>query len=916
MTRQHAIPDPSPRRTTIARSVGVGATIAAVLAAGTVFASPAAADPGPDFGPNVIIFDPSDSVEHINDTLASISDEAEFSLNRHAVFFKPGTYGSASGQNDPTTATGIVNGELGYYTSVSGLGASPEDVRLNGAIHVEPVRQCEANPWDCPQPGSLTRFWRSLSNMTINPIQQPVGVDALRPFPNGVADKHQMRFAVSQAAPLRRMNIEGGLTLFGRVGEFASGGYLANSRVTGTLVSGSQQQWFTRNSEVGTWDGGVWNTVFSGVQGAPATDFAPGNKTTIAETPVSREAPFLYLDGDDYKVFVPSAETNSSGVNWGTSASDGEAIGIDDFFIAHEGDSAATINAALATGKNLLLTPGVYELAEPISVTRPDTVVLGLGYASLTPTAGTSALEVADVPGVVVSGITVDAGTTESATLVKIGSDGHTGDAANPTTLSDVFIRIGGAWAGKAETSIEVNSDDVLLDHIWAWRADHGVDGAFGWDVNTGAHGVVVNGDDVTATGLFVEHYQENQTVWNGERGRTIFYQSELPYDPPSQAAWMDGDRNGYASYRVADTVRVHNATGLGNYSFFERGIPILAESGIQAPRSRQITFQSMTSVFLNGSGGISRIINDAGAPAVGTFSSPQLASYPPVDTTAPTVTITADATDVDGWYPAVALTIVATDDFTPPPTIETKIDGGPWTVAAGNSDSAPGSISVSVPITDGQHTVIARATDDSGNVSSEASWSGKVHAGPPAISFGGGKLTPGQSVTLTGEGIPAGSYDVVFRSDPVVVASTEVDNETRRFSATFTVPTSADPGAHRIELTDANGAVIAAADVTVVAAAGPGGSGGGTGGGNGAGAGASGASGAGLASTGFEGLSPMLGAALLLLLIGAGVLLLRRRSAGGSAGASAGAAGAGAAVGALTTADGPTGLNGTSTPE
>ncbi|MFZ4894962.1 OmpL47-type beta-barrel domain-containing protein [Plantibacter sp. Mn2098] len=945
MTRHHARTDAPPavigratnatsRTTTTIRAAGIGATIAAVLAAGTVFAAPAAAAPGPDFGPNVIIFDPSDSVEHINQTLVSISNEAEFSPNRHAVFFKPGTYGSAAGQNNPETATGIVNAELGYYTSVAGLGASPEDVRLNGAIHVEPVRQCEDTPWACQQPGSLTRFWRSLSNVTINPIQQPVGADALRPIPNGVAPAHTLRFAVSQAAPLRRVNIEGDLSVFGRFGEYASGGYLANSRVSGTVSTGSQQQWFTRDSEVGSWDGGVWNTVFSGVDGAPATDFAPGNKTTIDETPVTRESPYLYLDGDDYKVFVPSAKTNTSGVNWGTSTSDGAAIDIADFYIAHEGDSAATINQALASGKNLLLTPGVYRLAESIKVTRADTVVLGLGYASLTPTAGTSALEVADVPGVVVSGITVDAGTTESATLVKIGSAaGAAGDASNPTTLSDVFIRIGGAWAGKAKTSIEINSDDVLLDHIWAWRADHGDAGAFGWDVNTGAHGVVVNGDDVTATGLFVEHYQENQTVWNGERGRTIFYQSELPYDPPSQDAWNDGTRNGYASYRVADDVRVHNATGLGNYSFFERGIPILAESGIQAPKSRQVTFTSMTSVFLNGSGGISHIINDAGAGAVGTFGSPQLASYPPTDTTAPTVTITPNTTAVDGWHPATSLTITATDDFTPPPAVEANVDGAGWVAVTGP-----------IVLTEGEHTVLARATDDSDNVSDDVTWTGRVditapvvtatvddtagtvalaatdtgsgvatleyalgsavatgastwtaYSTPvavtpgarvvsfratdavgnvsqigssrvaattaPSISFGGGTLTPGQQVSLTGSGIPAGAYTVVFRSEPVTVASTSVDGA-GTLAVTFRVPTDATAGAHRIELTAADGTVIASADATVVAAAGAG-----TGSGL-------------LSSTGFGTGGPFLVASLLLLLAGGALLIARRRAA------------------------------------
>jgi hypothetical protein len=594
----------------------------------------AAADP--DFGPNVTFIDQTWSVDEINAFLETVNDEAEFSLDRHQVFFEPGTYGSAAGQDDPANATGIVNAHIGYYESVAGLGAQPDDVHINGALHVEPVVGCPTQPWACADPGSLTRFWRSISNLGINPIQRPIGEDAALPFPAGVTEPHQMRFAVSQAAPMRRVDIQGDLTIFGRYGEFASGGYLANSRVSGTIASGSQQQWFTRNSEVGAWDGGVWNMVYSGVAGAPATDFGDavgegvGVKTTIGSTPVSREAPFLYRDGaGELAVFVPNAKTNSSGTDWSTGPDAGQSIGISDFYVAKEGsDDAASINAALAGGKNLILTPGVYELESPLQIDRADAVVLGLGYASLTPTAGNAVVEVGDVAGVKIAGITADANVPESQTLIQVGPQGASvSDAADPTTLTDVFVRVGGPWAGKVVTSIEVNSPDTLLDHIWAWRGDHG--NGIGWNVNTGAHGVVVNGDRVTATGLFVEHYQEEQTIWNGEDGQTIFYQNEIPYDVPNQAAWMDGDRLGYAAYRVADDVQNHSAIGTGTYSFFNQGQDIRLESGIQAPNAPGVTFQSMTAIFLNGSGGINHVINDTGAAVQQGTQRTQVVSYP-----------------------------------------------------------------------------------------------------------------------------------------------------------------------------------------------------------------------------------------------------------------------------------------------
>ena len=738
----------------VSRTIGSGVALGALVAATFVGAVPAQAAT-PDFGPNVTIFDPSMPVDEINATLSSLSNEAEFSLNRHAVFFLPGTYGDASGQNDPSTAIGIVNAEVGYYTSIAGLGASPEDVRINGALHVEAVQSCDT-PWTCQSPGSLTRFWRSMSNLTINPIQRPIGVDATRANPEGVADPHTLRFAVSQAAPLRRVNIEGNLSVFGRFGGYASGGYLANSNVDGTVITGSQQQWYTRDSQVGAWDGGVWNMVFSGVEGAPPTDFAPGNKTTLDTTPVTREAPFLYLNGDDYAVFVPKAGTNTSGVNWSTSADAGESVPIDDFYIAHEGDSAATINAAVASGKNLLLTPGVYELDEAIRVDNPDTVVLGIGYPTLTPTAGTAALVVGDVAGVKVAGITVDANAVNSDVLVKVGpDDASASNPDDPTTLSDVFIRVGGPWAGRATTSIEVNSPDVLLDHIWAWRADHGNPGSFGWDVNTADHGLVVNGDNVTATGLFVEHYQKNQTVWNGEGGTTVFYQSELPYDPPSQTAWMDGARNGYASYRVADTVRTHTATGLGIYSYFERGIPILLESAIQTPRTEGVQFRSMTTVFLNGSGGISHIVNDAGDPAIGSFASPQLAAYPPADTTAPVVTAT-------GTDP---VTLSATDEPYGVVTIEYSLGSA---VATDASEWLP--YTAPVAFTPTARVLSYRATDGFGNVSGIGSVTGPAlpKVGSTTVGSVNRLLLLGNqplvySVTVSGRDgiVPTGQVDV-----------------------------------------------------------------------------------------------------------------------------------------------------------
>ena len=105
-----------------------------------------------------------------------------------------------------------------------------------------------------------------------------------------------------------------------------------------------------------------------------------------------------------------------------------------------------------------------------------------------------------------ISGVIFEAGPATSPALLQIGTgkaNGHN-DASDPAVLSDVFFRIGGAAAGSATNSLVVNSDNVILDDIWAWRADHGNLGCRGLDHQyTADTGVVVNGDNVTAYGLF-----------------------------------------------------------------------------------------------------------------------------------------------------------------------------------------------------------------------------------------------------------------------------------------------------------------------------------------------------------------------------------------------------------------------------
>src|SRR5947209_6812903 len=597
------------------------ASAGATSGVSTALAAPSASSSQPNFGPNVYIFNPKTPQSQIQATVDAVASQQvsnQFGTQRYAFLFEPGTYGSK---------TNPLNFQVGYYTAVAGLGQSPNDVVINGSIYVR--NQCFGTN-NCI---ALVNFWRSLSNLTINVTTPNFGC-------------YSGEFwAVSQAAPMRRVHINGLTTLmdYCTPPSFASGGFIADSEFDGsTVINGSQQQWITRNSKLDGWTNGVWNQAFSGVVGAPAQCFPAqqscgGPYTTLATSPVTREEPYLYVDSHGhYNVFVPSAQRNSVGTTWAGGPTPGSSISIKKFFIAQPADSVATINDALGSGKNLILTPGIYNLDQSIKVTRPDTVVLGLGFPTLIPENGIVSMTVASAKGISISGLLFDAGATNSPALLQVGS-GHArsdNDASDPTALQDVFFRIGGAEPGKATSSLVVNSNNVILDDIWAWRADHG--NGVGWNSNTADTGVIVNGDNVTAYGLFVEHYQKYQVIWNGNGGTDIFFQNEMPYDPPSQAAWMEAPGvDGWAAFKVASNVTSFSGYGMGSYSFFNQGVNIYAAHAFEVPVTLPAgSLHDLLTIFLDathGKGGILHVVNDTGGTS--TIANPDVpvtvVSYP-----------------------------------------------------------------------------------------------------------------------------------------------------------------------------------------------------------------------------------------------------------------------------------------------
>lgn len=516
----------------------------------------------PLLGKNVFVFSPEMDVKEIQAVIDTMfirqsAPNSEFNTNRYALMFKPGEY--------------KLDIRVSYYMQVSGLGNSPADVVIRGAV--KSITTHHGNV--------LTNFWRAVENLTVIPEKDSA-----------------MVWGVSQAAPLRKVHVKGNLQLFDK--GYASGGFLADSKVDGRITSGPQQQWFTRNSMMKKWEGGVWNMMFVGVPQAPEEKWPENPYTVIDTTPVIREKPWLAYDKKGFCVKIPPIKINSAGPGWINNEKPEKTIYLNRFYIAKpESDNAATINSAMKKGKHILFTPGRYFLNESLKVTKPGTVIMGTGMATLIPENGNAVMEITDIDGVIVCGLTVDAGIKYSDKLFIVGGPGsEKPHKSNPVLLYDLFFRVGGDAEGSAGTCLVINSNDVIIDHAWLWRADHG--NGVGWDKNKCANGLVVNGDNVTVYGLFNEHFQEYQTLWNGENGRVYFYQSEMPYDPPSADAWKHNGTYGYSSYKVADHVKNHEAWGLGIYNVFYDA-PVIVDNAIETPEHLEKFIHNKIIFWLNG---------------------------------------------------------------------------------------------------------------------------------------------------------------------------------------------------------------------------------------------------------------------------------------------------------------------------
>lgn len=554
-----------------------------------------------EFGENTYFFTPEDDSAEVATILEEIWQKQEanqFGKDRYQIYFAPGEYDER------------IETKVGFYTQVSGLGALPTDTKL-------PSLMVDAR-WDSVDGNNRAtcNFWRGVENLYIG---------------------SNTKWAVSQATFMRRVAVDGALYLHDEYG-WASGGFLANSHVKLMIDGGSQQQWLSRNNQFKMWNDDNWNLVFSGdTPGCdPEATWPAKAYTSVESTKSMREKPYLTYEEEAFYVHVPKLREESQGPDWtmdfemGQAVQTGEEdrIPLDAFYIAKPEDTADLLNEQLNAGKHILFTPGIYKLDKALEV-REGRILLGTGLASLVPTDGNACIVTDDNPGNTIAGLLFDAGEVESELLVDFGGlveeetveekKQEVDAGSNKPLLADVFFRVGGtptANPTNVKSCLKISINNTLGDNFWVWRADHGDQVA--WNRNTADHGLIVDGDNVQIYALMVEHFQKEQTIWNGDNGYILMYQSELPYDVPNQSEWVRTDvgRNGYPSICVSDGVSTFEGVGIGIYSF-HRDAAVEEYNVMEVPDKDGVKVHHICAIMITGNPGISHVLNDVGAPAM-----------------------------------------------------------------------------------------------------------------------------------------------------------------------------------------------------------------------------------------------------------------------------------------------------------
>ena len=472
----------------------------------------------------------------------------------------------------------------GYYTSFRGLGYSPDDCSFNSLQTI-----------NHPNTGNaLINFWRSLENLSFT---------------------EDSMWAISQATSIRRGHFKGDLELSDNRGGngWSSGGFIANSKIDGIINPGSQQQFLMRNDSFDSWTHSNMNMVFEGCLGETPEGTWIESRTTIQEESLDViEKPYLVFDPTNgFGVMVFNELTNYTGHNW--SNENGTFISLDKFYILHPEDNSDTINEALSKNKYIIFTPGIYSIDKTLEVVNDESIIFGLGYATLSAKDNVSNIMSVKSKNNKICSLLFQSETNTNNYLVLEENEDN-----QRTLLSDLFFRVGGHSRENiaVDTCLVINQDNVIGDNFWIWRADHGRN--IGFDKNYARLGCVINGQSVVCHALMIEHFYEYQLMWNGENGEVIFYQSETPYDLPNQTYWMRYDEGyigeaafGYPSYKINDQIISHKALGIGIYFINTSSSYEKCYTGLETPCNENINLFHVSARYFGGEGRFLHTINN-----------------------------------------------------------------------------------------------------------------------------------------------------------------------------------------------------------------------------------------------------------------------------------------------------------------
>ena len=386
----------------------VGCVVPVLLSGGVATASattnpctsaptPVASLPTNPFGANVTILDPSMSVASIN---AALNATPPAGGGKREFFFLPGTYGDPSVTPATATTSNVIQAQVARGTVVAGLGTSPCDVVINGALSINN--------------GFLAIRDSQMSNLTINPIQANVPAGAMLWYTSQTATcAASTSWATYTSRPSPRtpgacqnpcnpvtpgfhINVIPGV---------ANGFAITNSVITGKVINGDglnrpgiegnggNSDIYFQQDAIGGYSGFGSAWCSAGTLGAPADDFgpgssvrrtlAPGDITTVDTYAGDSRGTLRLLRRAPVPGVPPVGAVQRAWPELEHRPRQGDSLPLSSFYIAtvapRRTTTRTTMNAALASGKNLLLDPGTYVLDAPLTVAKPDKVVMGLG---------------------------------------------------------------------------------------------------------------------------------------------------------------------------------------------------------------------------------------------------------------------------------------------------------------------------------------------------------------------------------------------------------------------------------------------------------------------------------------------------------------------------------------------------------